>query len=720
MRPQNKFWWFAAISIGLVFSIIIVIAVVLWHALAPGEKEVVIRIFKNNFGYIFAAAFLLIAGIGFLLDGIFHIYILPLGRLIEETGVITTVNAAHRIKIEGSRDIMTLARIINEGANRFEAMERDVRQRIQMAKLEVEEEKNILATFMGELPQGVLICNREGTILFYNKKAREYLQFRKQAEEEGSLPQRFIGLGRSIFGVIDKPVIVHALDEIGDRLKRNESNTAAYFVLVGSSETLLSAEAVPVLNERREFSGFVLILRDITRRLQDDRQMESILRSLNRRIRAHLAGIRSAIETIMEYPDMESGQLARFRKIIHNESIQLGRELEAATGDYFEQIKGQWPLVQMSGKDLLRSIRKKAGGKLEIAIEVMDCEEDVQVRVDSYSFVLAVLFVIEHLRTEAGAHDFKCSLYKSGRFVNIDFNFNSPPVRIETLRKWDNDLLVVQEEGIPLTLGEVIRYHGADLWSYMKQDPEKRVCLRFFLPAVEQKDPENVRRMTIVSQSRPAFYDFDMFNRPDQDKEMDDRPLSELIFTVFDTETTGLDPRGGDEIISIGAVRVVNLRLLEEEMFDQLVDPGRPVPYESTKIHGITTEMVNGQPEIGRALDLFHRFSEDTVLVAHNAAFDMLMLQLKEEATGISFHNPVLDTMLLSAVVHPIQKDHNIEGLSKRLGISIMGRHTALGDAIATAEIFLKLIPLLEKQGIRTLKEARAASRKTYYARLKY
>ena len=232
--------------------------------------------------------------------------------------------------------------------------------------------------------------------------------------------------------------------------------------------------------------------------------------------------------------------------------------------------------------------------------------------------------------------------------------------------------------------------------------------------------PRRLRGPTILPPSRPEFFDFDLFNQPGQTPELDDRPLTELSYTVFDTETTGLNPKGGDEIIAIGALRIVNGRLLLSECFDRLVNPQRPVPWDSTQIHGIQPEMLAGQPTIERIMPLFHEFAEDTTLVAHNAAFDMRMLQIKEALTGIRFVNPVLDTMLLSAVVHPAEENHNLEAIAERLGVNIIGRHTALGDAIATGEIFLKLIPLLNNRGIQTLRQARIASQKTYYARIQY
>jgi DNA polymerase-3 subunit epsilon len=199
-----------------------------------------------------------------------------------------------------------------------------------------------------------------------------------------------------------------------------------------------------------------------------------------------------------------------------------------------------------------------------------------------------------------------------------------------------------------------------------------------------------------------------------------DTPLAELSFTVFDTETTGLSPSEGDEIIQIGATRIVAAKLRRDECFEQLVDPQRPLPEAGIAIHGITEEMLRGQPDIVAVLPAFHAFAADSVLVAHNAAFDMRFLQLLEGRTGLRFEQPVLDTLLLSAVLHPKQDSHRLEAIAERLGVTVLGRHTALGDAIVTAEVFARMLPLLRAQGIVTLGQALEASKATWLARVSY
>ena len=175
---------------------------------------------------------------------------------------------------------------------------------------------------------------------------------------------------------------------------------------------------------------------------------------------------------------------------------------------------------------------------------------------------------------------------------------------------------------------------------------------------------------------------------------------------VLDTETTGLEPSNGDEMISIGAVRIVNGRIVRGETFEQLIDPGRRIPKSSTRFHGLTGKDVKGKPDAGAVLPRFHCFCGRAVLVAHNAAFDMRFLELKEKASGVSFTNPVLDVLLLSAFLHDHMSDHSMNATAERLGVEVSGRHTALGDAMTTAAIFLAMLGPLETRGVVTLGDA--------------
>ena len=130
--------------------------------------------------------------------------------------------------------------------------------------------------------------------------------------------------------------------------------------------------------------------------------------------------------------------------------------------------------------------------------------------------------------------------------------------------------------------------------------------------------------------------------------------------------------------------------------------------------------MVRGQPTIAEVLPAFHAFAADTVLVGHNVAFDMRFLQLKEAATGVRFDQPVLDTLLLASVAQPNETSHALEAIAARLGIAVSARHSAAGDALTTAQVFLKLLPLLRQRGIVTLGEAREAAKDSWYARVRY
>lgn len=720
MDIKNKFFWFVGVSTVITLMSLSAIAGLFWNHLPPDQKIFLLAILKQHFIYLFGGSLLLIGIIVFLMDGIFHTYIIPIGKLTEETLLINTVNPSHRIRLEAGREIARLARIINEGADRYETLKREVDERITRATAETETEKNIMAAIMAELPEGVFICNAAGQIILYNNRVKQMFGTGSSRDGEGSTSGKFIGLGRSIFGVIDRNCIVYALDEISEKLQRDAENIAAYFVIAGKEKNFLRVETVPVLDHQRQFTGFILILYDITEELEKENRTGQVLHSMTTGIRHSSAGIRSAVEAILDYPQMDRSQLDRFVRIIHTESLNIGQIIHHEETLFANRRHTRWPLVRARVDTVLESLVKKAMEKLAISIDFSGAQENIWIKVCSYSFFFAMLSVIQRLAEETGCRQLACRTRQKDRFIAIEFKWNGIPVKLDRLRRWEGETLEFENDRMPITLKEVMGYHDAQLWSHTEKEDTGISCLSLFLPQIDVKEPGIIRKVAILPRSRPEFYDFDLFNQPGQVPELDNRLLTELSYTVFDTETTGLNPAGGDEIISIGAVRIVNGRLLREDFFDQIIDPRRDIPAESIRFHGIQPEMLEGQPTIEKVLPDFHEFAEDTILVAHNAAFDMRMLQVKEAATGVAFINPVLDTMLLSAVVHPSQDDHNLESIAQRLGLRIMGRHTALGDALVTGEIFLKLVRLLLEKNIRTLKEARMASQNTYYARLKY
>jgi DNA polymerase III epsilon subunit family exonuclease len=198
------------------------------------------------------------------------------------------------------------------------------------------------------------------------------------------------------------------------------------------------------------------------------------------------------------------------------------------------------------------------------------------------------------------------------------------------------------------------------------------------------------------------------------------RPLADLRYLVFDMEATGPNPDQGDAVISLGAVVIAGSRIVQEETFDELVDPGRPVTKAAARVHGLQDADLAGRPPLSAFLPRFLALARGSVLVAHNAAFDMTFLRRAAQEQGRTVEQPVLDTMLLSAVLHPHQPSHSLDSLLARYGIAGQGRHTALGDALMTAELLLRLLPQLERRGIGTLGAALEACRRTPLARLSY
>ncbi|MBI4696781.1 MAG: CBS domain-containing protein [Gammaproteobacteria bacterium] len=184
------------------------------------------------------------------------------------------------------------------------------------------------------------------------------------------------------------------------------------------------------------------------------------------------------------------------------------------------------------------------------------------------------------------------------------------------------------------------------------------------------------------------------------------RLLISLAAVSLDTETTGLSVHS-DRIVAVAAVPLVGTSIEAGACFERLVRPDIPIPESSTAIHGITDAAVSAAPLIAEVLPLLNDFCAEAVIVGHNTAFDIAVLRAESARCGAAWWNrPWLDVGLLTLALNPALGDAGLESSAGWLGVPVVGRHSALGDALLAAEIFVRLIPRLRDAGVRTLAEA--------------
>jgi DNA polymerase-3 subunit epsilon len=716
-RPGGNIPRYIALSGALL--LLGALAAAFWMEITAQERAVLREILDRHPALIISAAFLLPCAVVIAVLWIFRQYTEPLRKLVDEMQVMNLVNPSHRLAPEGSAQIRQLSLGINRALERIQDLQRNVDESVRASRQTVEEEKAVLEALIQDFPDGVIVCNADCRILLYNRRAREILTPEVTGNEANAAAPSYVGLGRSVFGFIDRDLILHALQMIEGEMRGGKERARARFVTMGSSGELLHVEASPVAAGTTETRGCILVLHDISAQTSRDTRRESLLESLIERVRSSLATLRTAVELLVDHPGLDEAKRERLTHVIREESFSLSAYLETSGADAATGTLRQWPLEEMLSTDVAGAVKRGAEKGLDVTMALEIPAERTFVSVESFTLVQALVFVTGSIKNAAGGTDFAIRPGRNESLASIDIRWRGKPLPASTLRDWEKSRIRIAGQETALRLEEVLKRHDAELWSGAEEDGV-HAHVRLVLPRAEgpAAGPSGESHSTL--KSRPEFYDFDLFSLAPGSPTLRESPLQGISFTAFDTETTGLRPSEGDEIVSIGAVRIVNGRMLRDEAFDHIVDPGRPISRESTEVHGIDDAMVAGRPPLTLILPAFSRFAQDTVLVGHNAAFDMRFFQIKEGPTGVKLRMPVLDTMLLSAVVHPNHDDHSLEGIAGRLGVNITGRHTALGDAIVTGEVFLRLIPLLADKGIRTLGEALEASKGTPLAKVKY
>ncbi|KAA0258027.1 3'-5' exonuclease [Deferribacter autotrophicus] len=169
------------------------------------------------------------------------------------------------------------------------------------------------------------------------------------------------------------------------------------------------------------------------------------------------------------------------------------------------------------------------------------------------------------------------------------------------------------------------------------------------------------------------------------------KDIHEATFCVIDTETTGLEIKTA-KLINVAAVKVVDFKI--KDFYNVFINPEMDIPEDSIQWHGITNEMVKDKPIIAEVLPEFLKFISDSVIVGHHVNFDLKMINKElQEAFNAEIKNIWIDTMLLFSK-NILNRDElvSLDYLLRLYNVKCQGRHTALGDALATAEVFNKLV----------------------------
>ncbi|MEZ4483509.1 MAG: hypothetical protein R2864_02590 [Syntrophotaleaceae bacterium] len=273
MRPTVKYWIFLLIILFAVFGVILGSLAAAWHQITLAEQDFIARIAHRLIPFPLIGATFLFLIIGGLVSLLFYFYVMPILRLGEETKLISAVNPSHRIQPKGAPELVSLAGIINESADAFETLQAEVKEKINQARSDLQHERNLLAALMSDLPTGVLACNASGQVLLYNQQAQKLLQ----------KPGKLLGLGRSLFSILDRGPIVHAIDMLHQATSRGQKSPTArtrYDCRRVSGSANPYGPGFKNGDREKSLSGFVLAMEDLSQQMENGLEREQIFYSL--------------------------------------------------------------------------------------------------------------------------------------------------------------------------------------------------------------------------------------------------------------------------------------------------------------------------------------------------------------------------------------------------------------------------------------------------------
>ena len=644
--------FFAAIAAGSVLVLIIG----LWFG------------YHRNDGPGFFSAFLqagIATGFGLLalVSWMWFLFDRHIAQPIE--GVASAIRASAHAEVAGDIDIAGARHLGDLPAAASSAVATLKTARDGLAETVARETSQLLADkrkleqMLADVPPAVLLCTAQHHLAFYNSAAQQMFSGSKLA----------VCLDRSLFDYLDDGAIRLAHQRLVDA---KNPDAIIEFVCPGPASRQRLAGRMRLSGDNNGDPGaYVLTLRDVTDEIASLARRDRLLRDV-------FAATRIAI-TAHTPPAGAPGpeawaRLPRDLEILSRKMDDLELHFRALRAD-------DWPMANVDALDLAHRMQRQfAAASLPLDVEAAR----LSARCNAVDIISLFAHLGRRVAATRGTLQFRFSIFMREDQAVATLSWPGSVISRDELAAWLVEPL--HEDGLSADM--ILASHGTDI---VCAAAAGAASLSLCMPLVEARCSDQHRSVT---------YDFSLLSRAGYDHIADAR-LDDLTYVVFDTETTGLLPDRGDELVQIAAVRIVNGKTIKSETFETLVNPGRTIPPSSSAIHRITDAMVADAPSVLDVVERFHKFAANAILVAHNASFDMAFLHRREKALGIQFDHPVLDTALLSAVAFGQQESHTLDAIASRLAIALPKtmRHTAMGDAVATAEAFVKLKAILAARG---------------------
>ena len=363
---MRRFDWRVAVGVAIIGIIcllwLLATGILIWSTLDETGRDAVAATLGPSLDLLILMWAISLAAVGIALRWLVAYFMTAPARLAEDAQVLLGTDVKRQLKPSGSIENRSLTDLINQLVQQRETLREEMDALVQEAAHNIELEKNRLAALMSELSKSVVVCNLDGRILLYNNRARRQFQRLSQTPKVAAGVE-LIGLGRSIYGLFDRKLLTHALDNIQHRLQHNVTSPSAQFVTTTQSGQLLRVQMAPVRaaqlenRESAQMTGFVLLTENISHEFEALSQQDHVLNTLTERSRAAIANMQAALD-VLEYPDLEPAMQESLLAVLREETQGLGERIHELKSTTVNGFMSHWSLEDMLGADLVEAVIK--------------------------------------------------------------------------------------------------------------------------------------------------------------------------------------------------------------------------------------------------------------------------------------------------------------------------------------------------------------------------